>query len=307
MANAVAIARRFAAQSANVLLVGETGTGKELFAQSIHKASSRNTGKFIAINCAAVPDTLIESLLFGTKKGSFTGSEERIGLFEEATHGTLFLDELNSMSAGMQAKLLRVVQEGVFRRVGDNSERKVDVRIVSSCNERPEVMISDGKFRRDLFYRLSTVQVEIPPLRSRTGDIAALATGYIQQNSGRYAKHIRGLSTQALEILERYHWPGNVRELYHVLDFALNVTEGDFIKASCLPEYLHAKTRVTGMMPHQSDIIHEKLEDIMGEYEAAVLKQVLEHYGGNISQAANSLGICRQTLSYRIRKYGLII
>ena len=308
MQETISLARRFAAQTANVLLVGETGTGKEMFAQSIHKASSRTAGKFVAINCAAVPETLIESMLFGTKKGAFTGSEERIGLFEEAQEGTLFLDELNSMSAGMQAKLLRVVQEGVFRRVGETRERRVNVRIISSCNEHPEVILREGKFRRDLFYRLSTVQVEIPPLRKRLGDITALATHYVGQKKGRYSKQIHTLHPAFLDALEHYHWPGNVRELYHVLDFALNVMEGDILDLDCLPEYLRRdakELKSTSALP--TNVTQMRLEDIMGDYESDVLKQVLEHHGGNISRAAQTLGLCRQTLSYRIRKYGIIV
>lgn len=308
MDEAVSLARRFASQTTNVLLVGETGTGKELFAQSIHKASSRTTGKFVAINCAAVPDTLIESLLFGTKKGAFTGSEERIGLFEEAQEGTLFLDELNSMSAGMQAKLLRVVQEGVFRRVGETRERRVDVRIISSCNERTDVILGEGKFRRDLFYRLSTVQVEIPPLRKRTGDIIALTNHYIEQKKGHYAKEIHTLHPSFLEVLEQYHWPGNIRELYHVLDFALNVMEADIIDLDCLPEYLRRESKeASPISTIPANVTQMRLDDIIGDYESQVLTTVLEHHGGNISKAAQTLGLCRQSLSYRIRKYGIIV
>lgn len=305
MEEAVTMARRFAGQPSNVLLVGETGTGKELFAQSIHKNSSRNTGKFVAINCAAVPDTLIESMLFGTKKGAFTGSEERTGLFEETKGGTLFLDELNSMSAGMQAKLLRVVQEGVFRRVGDNQDRKVDVRIISSCNELPETILEEGSFRRDLFYRLSTVQILIPPLRKRRGDITALATHYLVQNRDRFSKPLNIIHPEVLEILEHYPWPGNVRELYHVLEFALNIAEGDIIDLNCLPTYLRMEKKAKKATPQ--NVQHRPLDEIMGDYESQVLAEVLDHYGGNISQSAKSLGISRQSLSYRIRKYGLII
>lgn len=308
MEEAVSLAKRFSVQHSNVLLIGETGTGKELFAQSIHKNSSRTTGKFVAINCAAVPDTLIESILFGTKKGAFTGSEERTGLFEEANKGTLFLDELNSMSPGMQAKLLRVVQEGVFRPVGDQQDHQMDVRIISSCNESPEMLVSEGKLRRDLFYRLSSVQVHIPPLRKRTGDITALAYHYLQMNKFRFSKPLNLIHPDVLAIFETYHWPGNVRELYHVLEYALNVTEGDLVDIACLPAYL--REEITPPTPQHSlpkNVIDQPLDAIMGEYEAQVLHIVLDHHGGNISRSAQALGISRQSLAYRIRKYGLII
>lgn len=165
----MALAKRVAGQDSSVLLVGETGTGKEIFAQSIHRSSPRSGKKFLAINCAAIPDTLIESLLFGTQKGSFTGSEDKAGYFEEANGGTLFLDELNSMSLTMQSKLLRVLQENTFRRVGGSRDLKLDVRIISSCNEDPFRSISENQFRRDLFYRLSTVMIELPPLPGASG------------------------------------------------------------------------------------------------------------------------------------------
>ena len=225
MTEAKNLARRFAAQDCNVLLIGETGTGKEMFAQSIHRASPRRDKAFVAINCAAIPEPLIESMLFGTKKGAFTGAEEKEGLFEEANGGTLFLDEVNSMSLAMQSKLLRVVQEGVFRRIGSTKDSHTDVRILSSCNEDPFKMLENYTMRRDFFYRLSTVQVQIPPLRDRPEDISQLVNFYLERKRAKYAKQIDYISPKVMDIFRVNSWPGNVRELFHVLEYILNVTD----------------------------------------------------------------------------------
>lgn len=307
---AVGLAQKFADLDCNVLLVGETGTGKEMFAQSIHRASSRRYKQFVAINCAAMPETLIESTLFGTTKGAFTGSENRPGLFEESNGGTLFLDELNSMSLSMQSKILRVIQEGTFRRIGSSKDLHADVRIISSCNEEPFAAVEQGKLRRDLFYRLSVVQIVIPPLRDHMEDLSPLIDHYICTNRQYFAKTINCVNTDVLERFHRYNWPGNVRELYHVLDYAMNVMEEGEITLDCLPSYLNrqsqpAETHIAAL-PNQ-DIYHTKLEHLVGDFESNLLRQVLEYYGNNISKAAKSLGICRQTLSYRLHKYGIQI
>jgi len=305
---AVSLARRIATQDCNVLLVGETGTGKEIFAQSIHNASNRN-GKFLAINCAAVPDQLIEGLFFGTSKGSFTGSADKPGYAEEANGGTLFLDELNSMSLSMQAKILRVIQEGVFRRVGGDKEIKTDIRIISSCNEDPFHLIGSNILRKDLFYRLSTVLIDLPPLREHTGDIEELVEFYVSKKSCHYAKSIEGITPSVMELFRRYSWPGNVRELFHVLDHMLNVVDDGMAEVCHLPKYMQAGLEPPVPQPptEARDYSREELQHIMDEFEASVLRQVLEHYGCNISRAAESLGIRRQSLQYRIRKYGIVI
>lgn len=302
---AVELARRVAPQDSPILLVGETGTGKEIFAQSIHRASRRG-GKFLAINCAAVPETLIESLLFGTRKGSFTGSEDKAGYLEEAAGGTLFLDELNSMSLAMQSKILRVLQEKTFRRVGGRQELKLDVRVISSCNEDPFKAISENTFRRDLFYRLSTVMIELPPLREHLEDLEELIRYRLESTAYQFVHAINRIEPEVYNILRSYHWPGNVRELFHVLDYAQNVTDTQAMEVRHLPPYL-LKRRAEPDAPHPAiDFSRDSLQGLMDDYERQIIVQALEHCGYNISQTAQTLGILRQSLQYRIRKYGLI-
>ena len=303
---AVELARRVAPQDSPVLLVGETGTGKEIFAQSIHRSSRRRGGKFLAINCAAVPETLIESLLFGTRRGSFTGSEDKAGYLEEASGGTLFLDELNFMSLAMQSKILRVLQEKTFRRVGGSQDLKLDVRVISSCNEDPFKAVSENTFRRDLFYRLSTVMIELPPLREHLEDLEELVRYRLEATAYQFVQAATRLDPEALAILRAYHWPGNVRELFHVLDYAQNVTDSEFIGPRHLPPYL-LKHRAEPAAPIQPvDFSQKTLQGLMDDYERQIIAQALEHCGYNISQTAQTLGILRQSLQYRIRKYGLI-
>lgn len=306
---AIRLAKKVAPQECTILLNGETGTGKEIFAQSIHKASSRKDKKFLPLNCAAIPDTLIESLLFGTKKGSFTGSVEQAGYFEEANGGTLFLDELNSMSLAMQSKLLRVIQEGTFRRVGGSKDIALNVRIISSCNEDPYELIEKNLLRKDFFYRLSTITINLPPLREHPQDIEELIYYYIKQNSYKYAKTVSHIPPETLALLTAYPWPGNVRELFHALDYVLNVIDDDTIRLEHLPEFLlsvsPAKKSVSEVEP--VDYAHQELQKTMDEFESQVLRKALEQHGYNITQTAQALGLHRQGLQYRIKKYGIIV
>jgi len=235
---AIELSKKVSSQDCNVLIYGETGTGKEMFAQSIHEKSGRKEKKFVAINCAAVPETLIESMLFGTTKGAFTGSVDRAGLLEEVNGGTLFLDELNSMSLSMQSKILRVIQENSFRRVGGEKDIKINVRFISSCNEDPYKITSENLLRKDLFYRLSTVIIEIPPLRNRIDDIEVLIKYCLKQYKDKYFKNVDHIDESVIEILRSYKWPGNVRELFHVVEYALNVIEDNSWKVSHLPKYI---------------------------------------------------------------------
>ncbi|MCG4470413.1 sigma 54-interacting transcriptional regulator [Lawsonibacter sp. DFI.6.74] len=310
--SAAELAQRVAPQNSPVMLVGETGTGKEIFAQSIHRSSPRAGKKFVAINCAAIPETLIESLLFGTAKGSFTGSEDKAGYFEEANGGTLFLDELNSMSLVMQSKLLRVLQERTFRRVGGKKDLELDVRIISSCNEDPFQTVEENKFRRDLFYRLSSVIIELPPLREHLEDLEQLTRYHLEQTAFQYVHRITRIQPQVYQLLRAYRWPGNVRELFHVLDYAQNVADSDVMTVEHLPAYLRKNQAPA---PRQSapptpsghiDFSHTSLQALMDDYEKEVITQALDHCGYNISQTAQALGILRQSLQYRIRKYGII-
>lgn len=310
--SAAELAQRVAPQNSPVMLVGETGTGKEIFAQSIHRSSPRAGKKFVAINCAAIPETLIESLLFGTAKGSFTGSEDKAGYFEEASGGTLFLDELNSMSLVMQSKLLRVLQERTFRRVGGKKDLELDVRIISSCNEDPFQTVEENKFRRDLFYRLSSVIIELPPLREHLEDLEQLIWYHLEQTAFQYVHRITRIQPQVYQLLRAYRWPGNVRELFHVLDYAQNVADSDVMTVEHLPAYLRKNQAPA---PRQSapptpsghiDFSHTSLQALMDDYEKEVITQALDRCGYNISQTAQALGILRQSLQYRIRKYGII-
>lgn len=304
--DAVNLAKRVAPQDSPILLVGETGTGKEIFAQSIHRSSRRRGGKFLAINCAAVPETLIESLLFGTRKGSFTGSEDKAGYFEEASGGTLFLDELNSMSLAMQSKILRVLQENTFRRVGGNQDLKLDVRVISSCNEDPFKAISENTFRRDLFYRLSTVMIELPPLREHLEDLEELIRYHLEATAYQFVHGITEIEPGVYPLLRSYHWPGNVRELFHVLDYAQNVADAGVMGVRHLPPYLLKHQAAPAAEVPPIDFSRETLQGLMDDYEKQIIAKALDHCGYNISRTAGTLGILRQSLQYRIRKYGLI-
>ena len=317
---AIALARKIARQDCNVLLVGETGTGKEIFAQSIHKASDRKKKKLVAINCAAVPDTLIESMFFGTSRGSFTGSVERPGLLEEANGGVLFLDELNSMSLGMQSKLLRVIQEGSFRRVGSSQDIRTDVRFISSCNDDPAGLIARNILRKDLFYRLSTVTIDIPPLRDRMDDIGELVDFYLTKNINRYLKTIGEVSPLVLEVFQKYQWPGNVRELFNVLDYVLNTLEGDRIEVRHLPRHLQAEEEPPaqsaspvgegqGVQAGPAAPVGSggglDLDETMRAIEKQIIEETLTRCRYRLTRAAASLGLSRQTLQYRIKKLGI--
>lgn len=308
---AVFLAQKISSQNCNVLLVGETGTGKEVFAQSIHRDSTRRNKQFIALNCAAFPETLVESLLFGTEKGSFTGSEDKPGYFQQADGGTLFLDELNSMSLTMQSKILRVIQESTYRRVGGQKDLHTDIRIISSFNEDPFQSIAENRFRRDLFYRLSTVMIDLPPLREHIEDLEELIHYHLCSNTLQFIEPVVDIKPEVLGVLRKYHWPGNVRELFHVLDYAQNITDDDTISLEHLPKYLLKNLHISPSHNRQEnpplEFGTDSLQAIMDDYECQVISQALDHYGGNITQTAQALGIRRQSLQYRIKKYGLIL
>ena len=222
----------------SVLIYGETGTGKELVAQSIHTCSKRKSRKFISQNCAAIPANLLESILFGTTKGSYTGAENKPGLFEIANGGTLFLDEINSMEISVQPKLLKAIEEKQITRLGDYKPVKTDIKIISAVNEDPLACISQGKLREDLFYRLSVVQLNIPPLRSRTRDLSLLTSHFIKAYNRSMKKDVMGIDEEAEQLLHQYTWPGNVRELKNVIEGAFNVAASRFLQKKDLPEYL---------------------------------------------------------------------
>lgn len=298
---AIQLSCNIADRDCSVLIYGETGTGKELFAQSIHSESKRKNKEFVAVNCAAIPENLIEGILFGTEKGSFTGSSDRIGLFEQAEGGTLFLDEINSMNLHMQSKLLRVLQEKKLRRVGGLNDIECDVRIISSTNEEPLSLIENNKMRKDLYYRISTVTVNIPPLRNRKNDIDILVQYFIEKLSRHYSKQVKGASPEVILKFKEYDWPGNVRELLHSIEYAFNTMSEDIINVRDLPKYIQKQKKT-----NSKDTLHLRtLEEIMGQYEKEVIKNTLKRHKNNITKAANQLGIKRQSLQYRIKKYEL--
>lgn len=305
--------KRATRTSSSVLIIGETGTGKELFAQSIHNGSLRSSKPFISQNCAALPDNLIEGLLFGTKKGAFTGSIERPGLFEQAQGGTLLLDEINSLNPALQAKLLRVIQEKSIRRVGDIQDKKIDVRIIATINEDPIDAIANGNLRKDLYYRLGVVSIFIPPLRERKEDIPLLVNSFIEKYNDLFNMNIRGISKDVLELFFEYDWPGNVRELEHIIEGAMNLLDyEDIITFSHLPLPFRKKTnfKETGFASTKNQLVEPEPEDSiqsfeshMEEAEKAYLLKALEQHDSNISKTAKALGMSRQSLQYRLKKY----
>lgn len=304
MNNVMEKCRQVAKSDSSVMIYGETGTGKELISQSIHGASKRSDRSFLAINCAAIPANLLEAMLFGTEKGAYTGAERREGLFEQATGGTLLLDEINSMNITLQSKLLRVLQEGVVRRVGGTAEIHVDVRVLSNINIPPHEAIEKNRLRQDLFYRLGVVNINLPPLRERKEDIHLLTSHFIQNLSKKLLKNISDIDPATLELFLAYDWPGNVRELHHAIEHAMNVVPGDssLITPAHIPE--HIITTVYGH-PIQNDNASEgaaTLNQILGDVERRVLLKAIRENGGNVSKTARILGVSRQNLQYRLKK-----
>jgi len=285
-----------------VMVFGETGTGKELVVQSIHNASKRKENPFVAQNCAAIPASLLESILFGTVKGSFTGAEDRAGLFELASGGTLFLDEVNSMPIELQAKLLRVLQEGYIRRVGDIRTKDVDVRVIAAMNIDPMEAIEKGNLRKDLFYRLNVVSIRVPDLVERKDDIKHLIKFFIQMFNYKLHKQVLGVTDDVMNVFMEYNWPGNVRELEHVIEGAMNVMEGRFIENDDLSYHLPIKQeQIQNKNVQECLDLKERLEKAEEKY----IREALTNSNGNITGAARILGIPRQTLQYKKLKYDL--
>lgn len=300
---AVTVARKVAPGDFSVMLLGETGTGKEMFAQSIHSAGARPGGNFVAINCAAIPSTIIESVLFGTVKGAFTGSNNQKGLLDEADGGTLFLDEINSMDFQVQSKLLRLLQEKKFRRVGGLKDLPCDFRVIAAMNEAPAEALKNKHLRQDLLYRLNTVTIDIPPLRARPEDIPLLVEHYLK-GPGPGPRPRRGLSPAALELLESYDWPGNVRELFHTLDYASAISEGGLLDVKYFPSRLSAPKTAPG--PNKrNDSLRLGLKEALLEQEKVLIEEALREHGRNITRAARALKLSRQGLQQRLKKLGL--
>jgi DNA-binding NtrC family response regulator len=292
------IKRIAARRDASALITGSTGTGKELVARAIHYNSDRRDAPFMPINCSAIPDTLLESELFGHQKGAFTGAHEtRRGLIEEAQGGTVFLDEINTLSPSLQVKLLRVLQERVVRRVGGRENIQIDIRLVSASNQDLEEAAKRGEFRQDLFYRLNVVPVRLPDLKDRREDIPLLVLHFLQKFAQQHGEPPRRFANEAMRVLMTHAWPGNVRELENAVEHALTMGRGEILLSEDLPVSVTAPER---------DIIHEAtLDDVtLAELEQRYILLVLEKMGGHQIKTSRVLGIDRRTLYRRLRQYG---
>lgn len=329
--HALTMARLAAESISPVMLFGETGSGKELFAQGIHNSSPRKENPFVGINCAAIPDTLLEGLLFGTVKGAFTGAADKPGLFEQADGGTLFLDEINSMPIGLQSKLLRVLQEKKIRRVGASGEVSVSVKIISSVNIPAHRAIRERQLRMDLFYRLAVVYIAIPPLREQPESIETLTRHFIYKSNLALGKQVQGVSKPVMDFFRGYHWPGNVRELEHLIEGTMNTIGPDTtLRIAHLPPHLlvpqiHDKDPPVQVLPikgsankiaedtGRSDVgmtapgngVRDLRAQRQGQ-EMKLIDEALTDAGGNVSRAARILNVSRQLVHYKMRKYGLV-
>ena len=296
------IVAKIAATTSTVLIVGESGTGKELVARAIHDGSRRREKPFLAINCAAIPDTLIESELFGHEKGSFTGANVReIGIFEAANGGTVFLDEIGEMNVAMQAKLLRAIQEKEIRRVGGKVNIPLDVRIVSATNKELEQEIRKGNFREDLFYRLNVIRINLPPLRERGSDVKTLAEFFMRKYSQASGIAMDGISKPALKLLMNYTWPGNVRQLESVIERSVLMAETNYIEATDLPAEITAASALGGGIPF--DLPPEGIA--FEELEKGLIVKAMERADWVIGKAAPLLGMSYKTLQYRLEKFNI--
>ena len=294
---AVSLARKVAATDVPVLLTGETGTGKEVFAQSIHQYSSRSDKTFVAINCSSFSRDLLESEMFGHKAGAFTGAlKETKGLFEEADNGTIFLDEIGEMAFDLQAKLLRILETGEFLKIGDTKPVKVNVRVIAATNRDLAKEIADGHFREDLFYRLSVFHIHLPPLRERVDDIPLHVEAFVSALSSKIGKTIRTISPDYVRILKRYPWKGNVRELRNVVERSLIISDGDTLTADTLP--------LTIQNPQDNTDSSYSGFDLDG-VEKMHIQKVLKYTNGNKTETSRLLGIGLTTLYRKIEEYGL--
>ena len=299
---------KLASSASCVLIWGETGTGKELIAESLH-TSSRNRGSFVSVNCSALPASIFESLLFGSKKGSFTGAEDKKGLLEMADGGTLFLDELNSMDMTIQPKLLKVVEQQKFRQIGGEKEIEVDVRFIAAMNVNPEAAVETGLLRRDLYYRLDVIDLYIPPLRERPEDILPIIDYYVDYYSNLLGKNIAGLTNLAKNILVNNDWPGNIRELRNAIEYAVNMASDKYISLQELPSRI-ISGKNKQVLPNDPLPIPEfeqmpfSLQSHMNEYEKSIILKTMQN-SENITSTARKLGLTRQALQYKMQKHGI--
>ncbi len=300
---------RIAAATSNVLITGESGTGKELIAKAIHRESPRNDRPFVTVNCGSVPETLMESELFGHKKGSFTGATAtRSGLFEAAHGGTLFLDEIAELSPPVQVKLLRAVQEKTFKMVGGSEEISVDVRIISATNRDLERDVMEGQFREDLYYRLNVINIHMPPLRERSDEIPLLAHHFLEKYSKEMGKDIRKISSFALDILKSYNFPGNIRELENIIERSVALESSNIVLPDSLTLSSFKQTQVRPKVETVSLTLPQEgidLDNVLGNLEQDLLQQALDRTRGAKQKAAELLGISFRSFRYRLAKYGL--
>lgn len=302
MQEVLKIIKKVSNSNSTVLIFGESGTGKELAAKAIHHNSPRRDKPFMDINCAAIPETLLESELFGYEKGAFTGASTRkIGLFESANGGTLFMDEIGDMGIGLQARLLRAIQEREIRRVGGKDNIKIDVRIISATNKNLESEIKNSRFREDLYYRLNVIAFRIPPLRERMGDLPELVSFFISKYNKSLEKKINGISDNALNLLLNYSWPGNVRQLESVIERAVLLTDGAVIETDTLPPEIFNKPLQIGKIDF--DIPTDGIS--FKELEREVLLKAMRKSNWVIAKAAQLLGMSYRTLQYRLNKFGI--
>ena len=306
---AIAVARKVARHPSTVLITGESGTGKELVARLIHDEGPRAEKSFVAVNCGAIPETLLESELFGHVKGSFTGATtDKPGLFEEADGGTLLLDEIGELPASLQVKLLRALQEGEVRRVGANASRRVDVRVIAATNRDLAADVSANRFRGDLYYRVNVVSIRLPPLRERREDVAELALHFLRRHNARLSLDVRHIAPDAMRMLTSYAWPGNVRELENVIERALVMASGSTIEPAHLVDLTATPTTATTTAstdpatPAFTDLSVKRRTE---QLERVLIQRALEQTRGNRTRAAQLLDLSHRALLYKIRDYGL--
>jgi transcriptional regulator with PAS, ATPase and Fis domain len=293
--------KKIAASNTQVLILGESGTGKELIARAIHYSSPRRIKPLMAINCAAIPENLLESELFGYEPGAFTGAAARkIGLFEVAHEGSLFLDEIGDMPGPMQSKLLRAIQEKEIRRIGGRDTIKVDVRIIAATNKDLTESMKKGEFREDLFYRLNVITIPLPPLRERADDIQELIDYFVKKCNKEFGKRVRGVNDKALEMLKSYHWPGNVRQLQSVIERAVLLGDEDLITVRDLPDEITKPILATGQM----DLDLPETGINFEELEKELLVKAMKKTNGVVAKAAKLLGMSYKTFWYRWEKLG---
>lgn len=303
-------AKKVSLNCSRVLITGETGTGKELLAQSIHNASPVAAGPFVAVNCSAIPNTLLESIFFGTVHGAFTGAKDQPGLFEEAKNGTLFLDEISSMDLSLQAKILRVLETNLIRRIGDNKETAVSTRIISALNMNPFDAIENGLLRKDLYYRLSAVTLECPPLRKRQNDMMLLAQLFIDEFNRLLGKNIKTISNDVQKLFKNYSWPGNIRELRHTIEHAMNLAEPaeEVLFLQHMPANIKKVITKSLHCPSLPDLnTITGLQAAVSEFEREIIVQALKNNKGIINRAAKELKISKQNLFYRMKRLNINI